>query len=431
MSSFFLKLILVYWFNVSARGGNIPTPPSLNCPLLFDVFGAQAAHLTDTLLNSVQNSVMITNMEGHILWVNRTFLTVTGYAFEEVVGKTPNILKSGLQSQSFYENLWKTVRRGAVWQGEMVNRKKDGSYWTQGLTIYPIGIAGENAEYFVAVARDITHIRQLELAVSDKTHELERMRVVLDRIHNDEAFRVIGQSTSRLHHDIGNLLTPVAGYAELALLQTDPSNPIYRMLQEIVSSATRMADLISMVRSVARNEARAVVLDPNKSIQTALPLLKGLLTSSSSIDLELRSAVKDARIQISEKVLMLILSNLVVNARNAIGNRVGGKIELTVNSAHLGIACPYQRRNETLEIAPGDYFVIEVKDNGCGIASENLAKIFHEFFTTSQQGTGMGLTNVERYMNEAGGHVTFRTEVGVGTVFSLFFPAVQCDNCFP
>ncbi len=122
-----------------------------------------------TALEATANAVVITDTRGEFLWVNRAFTILTGYTMEEVVGKTPNILKSGMQDDAFYRQLWATVARGETWRGVMINRRKDGSHYYQDFTITPVIGAEKTVTHYIGVSQDVSE--QIRLR-----EDLERSR---------------------------------------------------------------------------------------------------------------------------------------------------------------------------------------------------------------------------------------------------------------
>jgi PAS domain S-box-containing protein len=94
--------------------------------------------LQSAALEAAANAIVITDSHGTIVWVNHAFTTMTGYGKEEVLGKNPRVLKSGDQPEGFYANLWSTISSGKVWQGELVNRRKDGTTYPEEMTMTPI-----------------------------------------------------------------------------------------------------------------------------------------------------------------------------------------------------------------------------------------------------------------------------------------------------
>jgi len=125
------------------------------------------AHLLTTALESAANGIMISNREGLIIWVNPAFTRLSGYSAAEVVGRSPRIWKSGAQDKTFYQHLWKTVLSGQVWQGEIVNRRKDGSDFTEGMTITPVRDPLGAVSHFIAIKEDITGRKRAEVALQE------------------------------------------------------------------------------------------------------------------------------------------------------------------------------------------------------------------------------------------------------------------------
>ncbi|MEE9576592.1 MAG: PAS domain-containing protein [Gemmatimonadota bacterium] len=120
-------------------------------------------------LNAAADGVFITDSDGMILWVNPAFSELTGYSFDEAVGQNPRLLKSGVHDDAFYEHMWQTITSGCVWSGEVVNKRKDGSLYTEEQSITPVRDADGEIVDYVAIARDITERKQME-------GELERAR---------------------------------------------------------------------------------------------------------------------------------------------------------------------------------------------------------------------------------------------------------------
>ncbi|MGD0181920.1 MAG: PAS domain S-box protein, partial [Terriglobales bacterium] len=131
--------------------------------------------LQSAALEAAANGIVITDSHGTILWVNHAFTTITGYSKEEVLGKNPRLLKSGNQLKAYYSKLWSTILAGKVWQGEMVNRRKDGTLYTEEMTITPVTPQDSHSKdtHFIAIKQDITERKQSEEAMLFKTALLE------------------------------------------------------------------------------------------------------------------------------------------------------------------------------------------------------------------------------------------------------------------
>ena len=141
--------------------------------------------LQSAALEAAANAIVITDYEGKIVWVNRAFTTMTGYGKEEVLSKNLRLLKSGEQPESYYAKLWSTISSGKVWKGEIVNRRKDGTAYTEEMTITPVTRdAGNPADrYFIAIKQDITERKRAE-------EELYRAHQMLQTILNTIPQRV-------------------------------------------------------------------------------------------------------------------------------------------------------------------------------------------------------------------------------------------------
>ncbi|MDZ4201969.1 MAG: EAL domain-containing protein [Gallionella sp.] len=144
--------------------------------------------LRDAALNAAANAIIITDVDGVILWANQAFTDLTGYSEGETIGSKPKeLLKSGMQDTAYYERLWKTVMSGHVWHGELVNRRKDGSLYDEEMTITPIRDESGRIAYFVSVKQDISVRKEVEaqmhdLAFYDPLTHLPNRRLLLDRL---------------------------------------------------------------------------------------------------------------------------------------------------------------------------------------------------------------------------------------------------------
>lgn len=128
----------------------------------------EQVRLESAALESAANAIVITDKKGQIVWVNPAFTRLTGYTFDEAVNQNPRVLKSGQHDAAFYRNMWETILAGQVWQSEVVNRRKDGSLYTEEMTITPVRDERGEITHFVAIKQDITHRKQLE----EQIHQL-------------------------------------------------------------------------------------------------------------------------------------------------------------------------------------------------------------------------------------------------------------------
>jgi len=132
-------------------------------------------NLQSTVLEATANVIMIADKDGRIAWVNPAFTRLTGYNFQEVWGQNPRILKSGKHDASFYQNLWRTILSGQVWSGEVVNRRKDGSLYTEEMTITPVRDRDGAISHFIGIKQDITERKRAEEALRETSDYLENL----------------------------------------------------------------------------------------------------------------------------------------------------------------------------------------------------------------------------------------------------------------
>lgn len=164
----------------------------------------QTLRLQSTALESAANAVVITDIKGNIQWVNSAFTRLVGYSAEEVIGKNPRILKSGLQSPAVYQDLWNTVLAGKVWRGELVNRRKDGSFYDEELSITPLLDSEGKVTNFIAIKQDITERKRAEAQLRQSQADFEaaqriaklgnwRYDLASDEMHfSNELYRILG-----------------------------------------------------------------------------------------------------------------------------------------------------------------------------------------------------------------------------------------------
>lgn len=136
----------------------------------------QTIHLQANALEAAANGIIITDVTGTIIWANSSFSRMTGYSLEEVVGKNPKeLVKSGKQDAEFYSDMWKMILAGKVWEGELVNKRKDGTLYSEEMTITPISENGHDVTHFVAIKQDVTQRKELERAIAGGERRLQEL----------------------------------------------------------------------------------------------------------------------------------------------------------------------------------------------------------------------------------------------------------------
>lgn len=346
------------------------------------------------------DTIVITDVDANIEYVNPTFEKLTGYTRSEVLGRNPRILQSGKQDQAFYREMWDTLTSGNTWRGKMVNKTKDGRLFTEEAVISPVvGESGSIVNY-VAVKHDITE----ELLMSERYHQAQKMESV-------------GRLAGGVAHDYNNMLAIVLGHAEMALGEIDAGHPLHPHLEEIRQSAERSADLTRQLLAFARRQTVSPrVIDLNDAVGSMLRMLRRLI--GEDIDLEWLPAPGLWPVRLDPSQLDQILANLCVNARDAIP----GVGQITIETANVVLDEAYCA--EHTAFVPGQYAMLAVSDTGCGMSREVLDQVFEPFFTTKDvgQGTGLGLATVYGIVKQNHGFINMYSEPDQGTSCKIYLP---------
>ena len=353
-----------------------------------------------TAIEQAAETIVITDSTGIIQYANPAFATLTGYTCQEAVGETPRVLQSGKHDAAFYRDLWSCIRSGKTWQGRFINKKKDGSLFTEEASISPVkDEAGEIVNY-VAVKRDITN----EIKLERQFLQAQKMEVV-------------GRLAGGVAHDFNNMLGVILGYTEMALAKVDVSLPLHADLLEVQASALRTADLTRQLLAFARKQTVLPrMLDLNGVVESSVNMLKRLIGEHITLDWRPKDNLWPVRLDPSQ--VDQILSNLCVNARDAIAGN--GRIIIETDMVALDDA--YCLSHEGAY--PGDYVSLTVTDNGCGMTADVLSHIFEPFYTTKGvgEGTGLGLATVYGIVKQNHGFIAAQSKPGSGTSFQIYFP---------
>ncbi|MBI4886940.1 MAG: PAS domain S-box protein [Acidobacteria bacterium] len=360
--------------------------------------------LQSAALNAAAEAVVITDRAGTIEWVNPAFATLTGYTAQEAFGKNPrDLVRSGKHDRGFYEGLWQTILAGGVWRGEMINRRKDGSLYTEEQSVTPIPDASGTITHFVAMKRDLTEHRQLEA-----------------QFRQAQKMESVGQLAAGIAHDFNNLLTVVNGMSDLVLSNLGADDPVGSDVREIRSAGMRAATLTQQLLAFSRRqilESRVINLD--MVVQGMESMLQRLL--GDDIDLAVVPTADVGSVKADPGQIEQVITNLAVNAKDAMAQ--GG--QLTIETQNVTLDEGYGREHG-VEVTPGPYVLLAVSDTGVGMDEATRARIFEPFFTTKApgEGTGLGLSTVYGIVKQSQGFIWVYSEVGRGTTFKIYLPQV-------
>jgi PAS domain S-box-containing protein len=214
--------------------------------------------LQSAALTSAANAIVITDRKGRIAWVNPAFTRLTGYAPAEVLGQTPRLLKSGNQDRAFYQNLWDTILAGRVWQSELVNRRKDGSLYTEEQTITPVRDERGEISHFIGIHQDITERKRAEEEAERRRQEAEAFAgLVTDLAGSLELDPILDRVVARAK------TLSQADFAFLAVAQGDGESVVFRAQTGTLSTSLQRLSLAKGIGMTGR------VLETGKALVTA------------------------------------------------------------------------------------------------------------------------------------------------------------------
>jgi len=345
-------------------------------------------------------AVIITNLKGEIEFVNPQFSKITGYDYDEVIGSTPSILKSGEHPIEFYKELWATISKGKIWKGEFHNIRKDGKYFWEEATIAPIFDEKNRIINYVAVKQDVTIKKQFELELIEKQQQLKDLNKTKDNL-----FSIIGHD---LRGPIGNLKS----FIELILtdFDLDDKENLTKTLQLLSNSATRAYDLLDNLLLWARGQRNEVIFQPSAfKIYRLADHCISLLSETAKIkNIRIVNNIdKDLIVNADANMISTIFRNLISNAIKF--SRV--ESEVIISSVADPANC-----------------TITVKDKGVGIKPEDVEKIFDDkqLYSTSgtsgEKGTGLGLLICKDFIKKHNGTIKVESQPGDGSEFIFTIP---------
>lgn len=356
------------------------------------------------VVEQMNESLLITNVEGIIEYVNPTFEKQTGYKFLEILGKKPSILKSGQHEKEFYKNLWNTISSGNIWKNELVNKDRNGNLFVEYAIIFPIKNTENQITHFAAVKRNITKEKKLE-----------------EQLSQSQKMESIGRLAGGIAHDFNNILTVISGYADLLIGSRNPGSTEWKQLSTILQSADTAQKLTKQLLSFSRHDK---IESSPLAIDKAIKGLKSMLVRliEEDIDLIFQLNAKDSFILADEQQLQQILINLTVNAKDALENRRVKTINIATEIVIL--------KENYLDLQIGTYVKLVISDTGVGIPKEIISNVFEPFFTTKNKdkGTGLGLSTVYGVVKQNKGEIEISSQLGVGTSFIIYWPVLNEDD---
>ena len=344
-------------------------------------------------------SIVITDLDGRIEYANPRFTEVTGYTLEEAIGENPRILKSGHNPPELYEELWNTITGGAIWHGELLNRKREGELYWEKAAIGPVRDESGETTHYLAIKEDISERKGM---IDEIRHAKEEA---------ESANHAKSEFLATMSHEIRTPMNAILGMGEL-LAETALDDEQHQYLDILNRGGRNLLELIDDILDLSRIEANRLELNPepfdlNDLIHGVTQVL-GVRAREKGLSLEAEISAATPRYLIGDpKRLRQVLVNLVGNA---------------IKFTHQG--------SITVRVSPfsdTDPLMLQfaVEDSGIGIAEEKLVTIFDPFtqadgsVTRDYGGTGLGLSISTKLAELMGGCLWVDSEAGRGSTFAF------------
>lgn len=349
-------------------------------------------------------SVLITDRNGHIEFFNPAFCKISGWKDQEILGKKPNILKSGFHPHGFYEKLWRTICSGNEWQGEFKNRKKNGDLYWELASISPIKNSFGTITHFVKIAENISYLKKIEKDLKKAKQDAE----IANNYKNN--------FLANMSHEIRTPINTIIGFSELIKnesLSSQKRNKYSEIIEENSQALLRLIDDIIDIAKIEANELK--IKKEACSLKELFAELEmtytNFLKRKHHYDLHLNFHVPEEQhhevIFTDPYRLKQIINNLYINA---LRHTEKGQIDIG-----------YEILNE-------NKLQFFVSDTGKGIPSGQIRNIFQRFIqsenesSTRTTGAGLGLSICKDLANMLGGDIQVKSVEGEGSVFYVTLP---------
>ena len=348
--------------------------------------------------------------QGVILECNQGLSEMTGYEYSELIGMNGLLLISEKSRKKVTNN----IRAGYEKPYEAFGLRKNGEEFPMRLDARNVPYRGKQVR--TVEFRDLTEEKQAEA-------EKEKLQAQLLQAQKMES---VGRLAGGVAHDFNNMLNIILGNTEMAMEEIAPDDPLHDNLGEIFSAAKRSADITRQLLGFSRKQTIAPkVLDLNDTIGSILRMLRRLI--GEDIDLAWLPGVNIRQVRMDPSQIDQILANLCVNARDAIAD-VG---KITIETGNTTFDSAYCATHPGF--VAGDFVLLAVSDDGCGMDQETLSKIFEPFFSTKDvgKGTGLGLATVYGIVKQNSGFINVYSEPDQGTTFRIYLPQYLAETESP
>ncbi|MBT3805555.1 MAG: response regulator [Desulfobacula sp.] len=361
------------------------------------------------LFNSISDLIYKQDMEGRFILVNPAMKQLFGYEMEEFIGHRASEFMEPELQYGFGSRYLEVIKKQGHHEGIgcYYKKNKEKIYIEyQSALVKP-----DDAEpYINGIGRDVT----------EKVLSEGKVRKLQEQVVQSQKMESVGRLAGGVAHDYNNALTSIMGFTELAMMDADPKGPLHADLSQVLKSAKRAKDITRQLLAFARKQTIApVVLDLNETVESMFKMLRRLI--GEDIDLVWMPGKVLGNVKMDPSQIDQILANLCVNARDAIE----GVGKITIETGKITFDEAYCA--DHTGFIPGEFVLLAVSDNGCGMDKEILNNIFEPFFTTKpvDKGTGLGLSTVFGIVKQNNGFINVYSEPGKGTSVKIYLPLYE------
>ena len=372
-------------------------------------------HKLSQAVEQSSESIVITNLDAEIEYVNEAFERVTGYSRGEAIGRNPRFLHSGMTPPETFDAMWHALSQGQPWKGEFRNRRKDGTEYIEFAVVSPMRQRDGRITHYVAAKEDITEKKRVGEELDRHRYHLEdlvveRTRQLAEASRRAEAAnRAKSEFLANMSHEIRTPMNAIVGASHL--LRRDIANPDHLLrLQQIDTAADHLLHIIDDILDVSKIEAGKFTLDDvDFRIEDVVSQVSELIKD--------RAHEKGLMLAVSLTGMEGVVRGDPTRLRQAMLNLAGNAVKFT-NAGSVSLRATLDEENEETVLLS-----FEVEDTGIGISKETLPTLFQAFqqadATTTRRygGTGLGLVITARLARLMGGDVSVDSEPGKGSVF--------------
>ncbi len=341
-------------------------------------------------------TVIITNLESKVEYVNSKFTQLSGYTREDIIGENPSILQSGKTSPEVYKSLWRTITSGKEWRGEFCNKKQNGEHYLEFAIISPLKDENGHISHYIAFKENITEKRRIEEALIQP-----------------EKMKFLSTITAGVSHVFNNIFQKISGIVELLEANHKDKTELVGELStimEAIDDGTVITNKMLKITESSINISEFLPSNINELLKqskefTMIRLKKMAQASGANYFIDHKEMGNDSQLLCNPNEIRDVFISIINNALDAMPD--GGSISLGTWS------------NE-------DILFVSISDTGKGMTQETKDRIFDPFFTTKRpKGIGLDMSIAYSIINRYGGKIEVKSELGKGTTFTLQFPTTN------